>query len=95
MRPLLALLLTLLLFVSLDAAPKKKKEEKPRPACLNCHTNPNAVYVDGYTRPDGTYVKPYYRSKNDRDPNNNWSHDGNRNPKTGKPGTKKPKKTGP
>ncbi|HOW50612.1 MAG TPA: hypothetical protein PLV42_01060 [bacterium] len=55
MRPLLSFLLIPLLILPLDAAPKKKKEEKPRPACLNCHTNP----------------------------------------KTGKPGTKKPKKATP
>jgi hypothetical protein len=31
------------------------------------------VFVHGYTRADGTYVKPHYRSDPDGDFNNNWS----------------------
>ncbi len=41
------------------------------------------VYVHGYTRKDGTYVKPHYRSDPDGDPTNNWSYPGNTNPYTG------------
>ena len=39
------------------------------------------VYVDGYYRKDGSYVKPHYRSDPDSTPNNNWSTRGNINPK--------------
>ena len=46
-----------------------------------------AVHVSGYTRANGTYVAPHYRSAPDGDFSNNWSTLGNINPYTGKPGT--------
>ncbi|MEX1026574.1 MAG: hypothetical protein WD049_01005 [Candidatus Paceibacterota bacterium] len=46
------------------------------------------VRVRGYTRKDGTYVKPHFRSRPDGNFENNWSRAGNRNPYTGKIGTK-------
>ena len=48
------------------------------------------VYVRGYTRKDGTYVRPHYRSAPDGTTTNNFSTKGNINPYTGKPGTKDP-----
>lgn len=48
------------------------------------------VHVDGYTRKDGTYVQPYYRSSPDSSYNNNWSVQGNQNPYTGQMGTRSP-----
>jgi hypothetical protein len=48
------------------------------------------VYVDGYTRSDGTYVEPYMRTAPDDTTLNNWSTRGNVNPYTGEPGTKSP-----
>ncbi|MHB1001856.1 MAG: hypothetical protein ACYC27_21665 [Armatimonadota bacterium] len=47
-----------------------------------------SVYVKGYTRKDGTYVAPHYRSAPDGNFSNNWSTKGNVNPYTGKEGTK-------
>jgi len=47
-----------------------------------------SVSVKGYTRKDGTYVQPHYRSAPDGNFNNNWSTKGNVNPYTGKEGTK-------
>ncbi len=47
------------------------------------------VYVNGYTRKDGTYVQPYYRSSPDGNPSNNWSTYSNVNPYTGRMGTNK------
>lgn len=47
-----------------------------------------SVYVHGYTRSNGTYVAPHYRSAPDGNFWNNWSTVGNVNPYTGKPGTK-------
>lgn len=44
------------------------------------------VEVKGYTRSNGTYVKPHYRTKPDSTVNNNWSTKGNINPYTGKEG---------
>lgn len=47
-----------------------------------------AVRVRGYTRKDGTYVAPHYRSAPDGNFYNNWSTKGNVNPYTGKAGTR-------
>ena len=49
-----------------------------------------AVYVSGYTKANGTYVAPHYRSAPDGDTSNNWSTKGNINPYTGAVGTKNP-----
>jgi len=53
-----------------------------------------AVYVQGYTRSNGTYVAPHMRSAPDGDPFNNWSTKGNINPYTGVAGTHNPYPTG-
>ena len=53
-------------------------------ATEKCHAD---VKVRGYTRKDGTYVKPHYRSDPDGIFSNNWSTKGNINPYTGKRGT--------
>lgn len=47
-------------------------------------------YVSGYTRSDGTYVAPHYRSSSDNSYNNNYSTRGNINPYTGQRGTNSP-----
>ena len=49
-----------------------------------------ATYVHGYTRKNGTYVAPHYRSSPDGNPYNNWSYPGNTNPYTGKKATGNP-----
>lgn len=46
------------------------------------------TYVRGYTKSDGTYVAPHYRSSPDGNFSNNWSTKGNINPYTGKLGTR-------
>lgn len=46
------------------------------------------VWVNGYTRSDGTYVPGHYRSSPDSSYNNNWGVQGNKNPYTGAYGTK-------
>ena len=48
------------------------------------------VHVNGYTKQDGTYVEPHYRSNPDGNVNNNWSTKGNTNPYTGEKGTQNP-----
>ena len=45
------------------------------------------VWVEGYTRSNGTYVQGHYRTAPDATITNNWSTVGNVNPYTGKPGT--------
>jgi hypothetical protein len=42
-----------------------------------------------YNRKSGTYTQSHYRSKSDKSKINNYSSRGNRNPYTGKKGTKK------
>jgi len=44
------------------------------------------VYVNGYTRSDGTYVAPYHRSSPNSTVKDNYSYEGNTNPYTGKVG---------
>lgn len=56
--------------------------------CIISYANAKDVHVRGYTRKDGRYVQPHYRSAPDGNPYNNWSTKGNVNPYTGKPGTK-------
>jgi hypothetical protein len=44
-------------------------------------------YVHGYTRSNGTYVSPYYRSSPNGTVTDNFSYKGNINPYTGAVGT--------
>lgn len=46
--------------------------------------------VKGYTRKDGTYVQPHYRSAPNNTRNDNYSTKGNENPYTGRKGTVDP-----
>ena len=50
--------------------------------------NSNSHSVRGYTRKDGTYVPAHRQSNPDKNFQNNWSTKGNRNPYTGKEGTR-------
>lgn len=52
------------------------------------HSSGGAVHVNGYTKKDGTYVAPHYRSAPNGTKADNWSTKGNVNPYTGKEGTK-------
>jgi hypothetical protein len=45
------------------------------------------THVSGYTRKDGTYVQPHWRSSPDRSPYSNYSYPGNTNPYTGRTAT--------
>jgi hypothetical protein len=48
------------------------------------------VYVQGYTKSNGTYVAPHYRSNPDGNRFDNYSTRGNVNPYSGQIGTKNP-----
>lgn len=48
------------------------------------------TYVHGYTKSNGTYVEPHYRTAPDNTMMNNYSTQGNTNPYTGKAGTVNP-----
>jgi hypothetical protein len=43
-------------------------------------------YVNGYTRRDGGYVQPHYRTESNSTTYDNYSSQGNVNPYTGQPG---------
>ncbi len=47
-------------------------------------------YVHGYTRSNGTYVEPYYKTSPNSSTFDNYSTKGNVNPYTGQEGTKNP-----
>lgn len=53
-------------------------------------TAESQVRVKGYTKKDGTYVAPHYRSSPNRTKLDNYSTRGNVNPYTGKVGTVDP-----
>ena len=44
------------------------------------------TYVNGYTKHDGTYVQPHYRSESNDYRYDNYSSHGNTNPYTGQQG---------
>ncbi|MBK9040035.1 MAG: hypothetical protein IPL83_12880 [Bdellovibrionales bacterium] len=46
------------------------------------------VYVRGYTKKDGTYIQPHYRTSPNSTKSDNYTTKGNYNPYTGKEGTK-------
>lgn len=52
--------------------------------------NPNHVYVNGYTRSNGTYVEGHYRTAPNNTINDNFSTYPNVNPYTGAQGTTAP-----
>lgn len=53
-------------------------------------TNSRHVHVSGYTRSNGTYVQPYFRTAPNSTNRDNFSTTGNVNPYTGEPGWIKP-----
>lgn len=55
-----------------------------------CSASSSDVAVRGYTRSDGTYVRPHMRSAPDGSTANNFSTRGNTNPYTGARGTRSP-----
>lgn len=59
-------------------SPRRNSDENP----------PGEHWVDPYQRSDGTRVKGHYRTAPDNSFDNNWTTKGNRNPHTGKPGTR-------
>ena len=61
-------------------------------AANSARTSGTDQHVRGYTRKNGTQVKPYMRSAPNGTQKDNFSTKGNVNPYTGKKGTKTPKK---
>ncbi|WP_018477014.1 hypothetical protein [Pontibacter roseus] len=55
---------------------------------LFAQVNPEHVWVDGYTKSNGTYVSGHYKTKSNETVNDNFSTIGNINPYTGQPGWK-------
>lgn len=59
---------------------------------LVCGVATADTWVEGYYRADGTYVSGHWRSDRNDTKNDNWTTKGNKNPYTGKKGTKDPYK---
>jgi hypothetical protein len=55
-----------------------------------CSKSASDVHVHGYTKKNGTVVKPYTRTHENSTERDNFSTKGNVNPYTGKVGTKEP-----
>lgn len=50
------------------------------------YANPQSNQVRGYSRSDGTYVAPHYRTNPNSSTSDNYSSQGNTNPYTGQRG---------
>lgn len=57
-------------------------------AATGTGANSSKTHVRSYKKKDGTVVEAHNRSAPNRTKTNNWSAKGNRNPDTGKPGTR-------
>ena len=75
---------------TIDKLTGHDKHESSNPVSASTGSS-NEVWVSGYTRSDGTYVKGHYRTGANETKSDNWSTKGNTNPHTGKKGTKKNK----
>ncbi len=56
------------------------------------HGSSKSTNVRGYTKKDGTYVSPHKRTTPNQTQRDNWTSKPNKNPYTGKDGTKEPQK---
>ena len=63
--------------------PSRPSPERPRGSYAS------DVHVSGHYRSDGTYVPPHYRTRQNHVFEDNYSTKGNRNPYTGKEGTRR------
>ncbi|WP_428000137.1 hypothetical protein [Acidovorax sp.] len=52
------------------------------------HSSGSSHSVAGHTMKNGIYVQPHHATNPNDTKRDNWSHKGNVNPHTGKPGTK-------
>jgi hypothetical protein len=85
---LLLLLTTLPLFGRGSHSSSSKTSKTSTTAC--CSKSASDVHVQGYTKKNGTVVKPYTRTHENSTQRDNFSTKGNVNPYTGKVGTKEP-----
>lgn len=53
---------------------------------VQAQTNPDHIWVNGYTRNDGTFVRGHYKTKANSTVNDNFTTPGNYNPYTNEPG---------
>jgi hypothetical protein len=85
---LLFLLTTLPLFGRGSHSGSSKASKTSTTAC--CSKSASDVHVHGYTKKNGTVVRPYTRTHENSTQRDNFSTKGNVNPYTGKVGTKEP-----
>lgn len=99
----LTFLIVALFFIALDAKAQYGLELKPLTTytpttnqynstyttpTYDYGTNINVQYQKSYTKSDGTYVQPHYKTKTNNTNWDNFSTKGNYNPYTGTQGTK-------
>lgn len=53
---------------------------------VQSQTSPNHIWIEGYTRNDGTFVRGHYKTKSNSTTNDNFTTYGNINPYTQEPG---------
>lgn len=83
------LIICLILFFSIFWGKMILLESLPLSGVVSIYYDLNGtpyIYIDSYTKKDGTVVKGYYRSLPDKNKLNNWSSKGNINPFTGTKG---------
>jgi hypothetical protein len=85
---LLFLLTALPVFGRSSHSGGSKTSKASTTAC--CSKSASDVHVHGYTKKNGTVVKPYTRTHENSTQRDNFSTKGNVNPYTGKVGTKEP-----
>ena len=89
MRKLSAVLvLACALFSSQWASGQKQHSSTAHATSSCCSRSSSDVHVRSYTRSNGTHVQPYQRTTPNSTQRDNFSAKGNKNPYTGKVGTK-------
>jgi len=85
------MILTLLFLLSVLPMQAQRSHTHTSTRSTACCSKSNSdVHVHGYTRKNGTVVRPYTRTAENGTQRDNFSTKGNINPYTGKRGTKKP-----
>jgi hypothetical protein len=87
-RMLSVMLLFLLTTLPVFGQGSHSHSSKTSSSASCCTKSASDVHVHGYTKKDGTVVKPYTRTHENSTQRDNFSTKGNVNPYTGKVGTK-------
>jgi hypothetical protein len=92
MKKVMGVVMLLWLLTALPALGKgSHSHNSPKSTTACCSKSRSDVHVHGYTKKNGTVVKPYTRSHENATQRDDFSTKGNVNPYTGKVGTKQAK----